>query len=369
MLHPNPQQIRQRMTSIRFTLLGIVFPACLLVLATTQLASAQINEGTAKPPQETKRSQVSQVPDDKPAPRETQPEPSPEDVPQRDLVVRIVKLKDHRLTVRDKDREEQFTVSVAKDAKVTLNRKPAKLSELKPNDFARLTLDPEKPKTATIVAAARVVKDTPPSDQTVDPKRPAPRPRKDTELVDNQGGLGVVVSDSPAEGILILDVHRETPAWDAGIQVGDYLLKVDGKAILTPDEFLALIRKHEPNEAVRLGLWREGKTRQGAVKLTTREAARDREAEDDRALILGETHGDDTVVIKRPPGRTEPLDREPEQRTIIVESETNPPPAEGERRQAISVPEDYDTLVKKYQALHKRLNELERKLKVLQKSR
>lgn len=363
MLHWNRRQLERRTIYQQVPYLGTALVACSCFIGQAAIASAQIKDVPPGPSQPQTR------------PEEVNPTPPTQDVPERDLVARIVNLENRQMTVMDKDQEEKYTVTIAKDARVTLNRKPAKVSELKPNDFVRLTLDPANPKSATVVAAARVIKDTPPSEATIKTPRPLPMPKGKTTGVVPRAGLGVVVSDSPGEGILVLDVQRRTPAWDADIQTGDYLLKVDAKTIITPEDFLETIRTQTPNDAVRLEVWRDGKTREGAVKLTTYEAAPDREATDDRAYIVGETHGDDTVVIKRTPGRTETLDREPDQNTVVIDrthNETavierqNPAPIVVEKRQDVQVPDNYDDLATKYRELQQRFDLLEVKLRQLE---
>ena len=354
-------------TEARFSLWGLLFVFALsFVTLAAGPAFAQINEATTQPP-ESPKPRFPQLPDDNVDIPKNQIPGEPETVvpaKEGEFVGRIEKVEGRTLSFKQNDAEklkaDVQSVTVSPNAKVTLNRQPAKLSDLMASDFVRITTAPGDLKVAIEVAAARVVKDTPPQDPPTKTLRP---PMKaDDPLPNQQGGLGIVVSDSPQNGILILDVHRDTPAWTAGIHTGDYLLALDGKEIVTPVDFLTTVRSHAPRESVSIVLWRKGKPLKGDVVLTTREAADDREAEDGRALIVAETHGDDTVVIKRTPDRTEVLDREPDQSTVVIDREPMEKAVVIDRVPAAQLPADYEELAKQYRLLQDRLQQLEQQL-------
>jgi hypothetical protein len=339
-----------------------------LAVLTAGTAFAQINEATTQPP-ESQKPRFPQLPDDSIDVPKNEVPGSPETIvspKEGEFVGRIEKVDGRSLSFKLNDPErveaEVKTVTVSPNAKVTLNREPAKLADLKASDFVRILTPPGDAKVAIEVAAARVIHDTPPQPEPM-PKAPRPRVNADDPLPNHQGGLGVVVSDSPQNGVLILQVNRDTPAWDAGIQTGDYLLELEAQEIVTPEDFLRTVRKHAPRETVRIVVWRKGKPLRGDVVLTTREAADDREAEDGRALIVAETHGDDTVVIKRTPDRTEVLDREPDQPTVVLDRE----PATGtavviDPARVAPLPTDYDELAKQYRLLLERVQQLEQQI-------
>jgi len=331
-------------------------------------AFAQINEATTQPP-ESQKPRFPQLPDDSIDVPKNETPGSPDTVvsPKKgEFVGRIEKIDGRGLSFKLNDPEKLEaavkTVTVAPNAKVTLNREPAKLEDLKESDFVRIQTPPGDEKVAIEVAAARVIHDTPPQPDPM-PKTPRPRVNAERPVPDQQGGLGLVVSDSPQNGVLILQVNRDTPAWIAGLQTGDYLLELEGQEIVTPEDFLATVRQHAPRENVRLVVWRKGKSLRGDVVLTTREAADDREAEDGRALIISETHGDDTVVIKRTPDRTEVLDREPDQPTVVLDRD--PPTGTAvviDPARTAPLPTDYEELAKEYRLLQERVQQLERQI-------
>lgn len=359
-LHP-----RRNRRSGRFSLGAILF-ASVFALLTCSMASAQINEATTQPP-DSPEPRFPQLPDDDVNVPQNVVPGSPDTIvsPKKgEFVGRIEKIEGRSLSFRQNDAEkleaEVQTVSVSPNAKVTLNREPAKLEDLKPSDFVRITTPPGDLKVAIEVAAARVIHDTPPQPDPV-PRAPRPMTNNAAPLPDQQGGLGLVVMDSPQNGVLILQVNRDTPAWGAGIQTGDYLVSLAGKEIVTPTDFLTTVRQHAPRESVEIVLWRKGKPLKGDVILTTREAADDREAEDGRALIIAETHGDDTVVIKRTP-RTETLDREPDKSTVVLDKEPAGTAVVLEPARVEPLPADYEELARKYRLLQDRVLQLEKQL-------
>jgi hypothetical protein len=354
--------------SERFAVRALRFASALAILfLTAGTAFAQITEATTQPP-ESPKPRFPQLPGDEVDVPKNEVPGAPDTIvspKEGEFVGRIEKLDGRSLTFKQNDAEklkaEVKTVTVAPNAKVTLNREPAKLEDLKADDFVRITTPPGDVKVAIEVAAARVIHDTPPQDPKAKTLRP-PKNEKDP-LPDRQGGLGIVVSDSPLNGILILHVHKDTPAWTSGIQTGDYLMALGAKEIETPEDFLVTVRQHAPRESVKIELWRKGKPLRGDVVLTTREAADDREAEDGRALIIADTHGEDTVVIERNPDRTEALDPEPEQSTIVIDREPKDKTAvviDPDRVETL--PTDYEELAKQYRLLQERVQDLERQI-------
>jgi hypothetical protein len=61
-----------------------------------------------------------------------------------------------------------------------------------------------------------------------------------------------------AAGVLVSKVLDESPAWRAGVQVGDVISAVDGEAIASPRELAHAIRGRKSGETVSLEVWRAG---------------------------------------------------------------------------------------------------------------
>jgi serine protease Do len=100
-----------------------------------------------------------------------------------------------------------------------------------------------------------------------------------------RGKLGVVIqpvnqalADSfglpQPEGALVSSVEKGGPAERAGIQTGDVILKLNGKAVNTSEELPAEIAELEPGQTVNLQVWRKHETQNIDVKLGSMENVR-----------------------------------------------------------------------------------------------
>ncbi len=72
--------------------------------------------------------------------------------------------------------------------------------------------------------------------------------------------------DKP-EGALVSGVEKGGPAEKAGLQAGDVIRKVDGRAIVSSGDLPAAIGMATPGDKVRLEVWRQGSTKEIDAKL------------------------------------------------------------------------------------------------------
>jgi membrane-associated protease RseP (regulator of RpoE activity) len=98
----------------------------------------------------------------------------------------------------------------------------------------------------------------------------------------NQGYLGVSVQrlrsrlreamDIPSDvsGLIITNVHDDTPADDAGLRANDVILRVNSRPVGDEDEFTDMIRDFKPDTKVTVSIWRDGSTRDLSVTLDRR---------------------------------------------------------------------------------------------------
>jgi putative serine protease PepD len=88
------------------------------------------------------------------------------------------------------------------------------------------------------------------------------------------GFLGVSTGDptSGRGGALINDVTPGTPAADAGLQVGDLVIELDGQAVSGQDDLIGRIRDHQPGDKVTLTVVRDGKEQTVTATLADRPA-------------------------------------------------------------------------------------------------
>jgi len=74
-------------------------------------------------------------------------------------------------------------------------------------------------------------------------------------------------------GALIDKVYPDTPASKAGLQDGDIVVRVDGKAVNSVTDLLNTVANTAPGDKIQLEVFREGKTRDFTVTLGDRSAA------------------------------------------------------------------------------------------------
>src|SRR5271155_5036663 len=95
-----------------------------------------------------------------------------------------------------------------------------------------------------------------------------------------RGSIGIefAAQENPAiarvygvnSGVTISNVIAGTPADQAGLQVGDTIVSVDGKAVKNGDELVGDIAGRKPGTKVSLGFVRNGKKQEAAVTVTDR---------------------------------------------------------------------------------------------------
>ena len=71
-----------------------------------------------------------------------------------------------------------------------------------------------------------------------------------------------------ASGVVIVDVVPGSPAEEAGLQVGDLILAVDGQEIALDGNLAAFIGQYEPGDRVTLQIQAEGEQEPRAVRVT-----------------------------------------------------------------------------------------------------
>lgn len=90
------------------------------------------------------------------------------------------------------------------------------------------------------------------------------------DVIRSKGFIGLVLDQralhlnlptgEALQALLVLTVYDGTPAATAGLQPGDVLLQVNGKAVTTAEEVLESISKMKPGSKFTLGIYRNGRT-------------------------------------------------------------------------------------------------------------
>ncbi len=71
-------------------------------------------------------------------------------------------------------------------------------------------------------------------------------------------------------GVVISQVYAGTPAHSAGLEAGDVVFELDGSDVEESGALVRAVGSHKPGETIKLGLFRDGKQKQIAVKLGER---------------------------------------------------------------------------------------------------
>jgi len=86
---------------------------------------------------------------------------------------------------------------------------------------------------------------------------------------DDSPALGVLVGSCPGEGVCVTDTIWGSPAEQAGIQPGDYILAVNDQTVSTPKELKKVIGNLAKRDTVNVSVWRQGQTMNKEVTLAS----------------------------------------------------------------------------------------------------
>ena len=101
----------------------------------------------------------------------------------------------------------------------------------------------------------------------------------------SRGWLGVGIEYIPEDvaenanirkqdGVLVNSVFEKQPAFEAGIKVGDIILKIGGATVNSPNSMIRLIGNFSPGQHVQLDVLRDGKRKTFSVQLARKEEPR-----------------------------------------------------------------------------------------------
>ena len=81
------------------------------------------------------------------------------------------------------------------------------------------------------------------------------------------GYLGIATADANQPGATVGNVQPGSPAEAAGVQRGDLIKSIDGKAVNSSEDVITMISAHKPGDKVTLGIERGGSSRSVQVTL------------------------------------------------------------------------------------------------------
>lgn len=74
-------------------------------------------------------------------------------------------------------------------------------------------------------------------------------------------------TDVPKKGSIVMRLWQGSPAASAGVQAGDIVLEIDGRALKDKYDVIETIRNAKPGQSVKFKIWREGNTQTVTVRL------------------------------------------------------------------------------------------------------
>jgi putative serine protease PepD len=83
----------------------------------------------------------------------------------------------------------------------------------------------------------------------------------------SHGYLGIATGDAKTGGATVGSVQPGSPAEKAGLQQGDVIRTVDGKAVTSSEDVVSAISGHSPGDKITLGIERGGQTHSVTVTL------------------------------------------------------------------------------------------------------
>ncbi len=96
------------------------------------------------------------------------------------------------------------------------------------------------------------------------------------------------------EGVLVQEVLKGSPAEDAGIEIGDVILALDGKPVRTANELQSMIVFRKTGDDIKLTIWRDNKKIFKNLKLKARDAS---ETIAERSHSKGDTPPESDVSV------------------------------------------------------------------------
>ncbi len=92
----------------------------------------------------------------------------------------------------------------------------------------------------------------------------------DERADDEAPALGVLTGPCPGKAVCVKGTLQYSPADEAGIEPGDYILSVDGEDVTSPAALKKLISSKKPEAQVTLKVWRQGEEMERKVQLASK---------------------------------------------------------------------------------------------------
>ncbi len=189
-------------------------------------------------------------------------------------VGKVVSARDNTLTMTANG--ENHAHQVGAETKITIDRQPATLADLKPGDHIEVTTPSDNPRKALAISAIRGAQggtvregNNQAGNNPANERQPRPLQREansNNQAEDRQQSpkaiLGVALGrfDDPREfrrdgdnqrgGIVVTDVMESGPADQANLRAGDRLVSINGTQLNDPEQLMRLIDSMRPGQEV-----------------------------------------------------------------------------------------------------------------------
>ncbi len=92
----------------------------------------------------------------------------------------------------------------------------------------------------------------------------------DEHAADECAELGVILGSCPGQGVCVLDTVWGSPADEAGIVHGDYILSLNGTDVSTPKQLKDALKKTKAADTAKVTVWRQGQTVERDITLASK---------------------------------------------------------------------------------------------------
>jgi serine protease Do len=82
--------------------------------------------------------------------------------------------------------------------------------------------------------------------------------------------LGVIVGSCPGNAVCVHNVMLGSPADDAGLEEGDYILSINDKQVASPEQLREVVEQMKAEDKVMVRVWRQGDERTEEVTLASK---------------------------------------------------------------------------------------------------
>lgn len=212
-------------------------------------------------------------------------------------------------------RGDEHTHKLQPDAKITLNGKPAQLSDLRPGDRLMVTSPKIELSDAVGIVATRGNANQPAEQQGArpsavapeDPALPPPLPPLDQngagpapERAGQRGALGIQLDPLHSGAAFVREVAPDSGAARAGLQPGDYILAIDGQKTTSAESLARMLENRRAGEQVQVQIWRNGEESTLQATLGAQRAAEFRQEAQQPQQPEQPREGDDRERLEAP---------------------------------------------------------------------